>query len=206
MPAIPTILDLSDDDTLHLLTQLDIPTLLQLRQVSTSQHPHLAIRHIDTITQVCRRMYALSRTKELWVNLYLYEVTDRNLPFAPYWKSLDDLGASELETLVLHAMRLESKVTVLPKVVQFNQKRSVTWIQMLQSQWLLVASSDDVCSVISLWSVTSLLTSQSPAPFAEAFLCGPVMTGAVDVGGSSVTIALELRGRSELRSRLHGLC
>ena len=142
-------------------------------------------------------MYTLSRTKQLWVAHHAREIIDRDLPTAPYWKHPSDLDATQLETIVLHTTRLENRLELnaSPKAFQSNQKRPVTWIQIVQAQWLLTASSDDQSSALTLWSIPVILTSPQPTPIAEVFLSGPVITGVVEVCGSSVTIALELRGR-----------
>lgn len=86
-----------------------------------------------------------------------------------------------------------------PLIVPLHQKRSVTWVRLIRSHWLLVASSDDISSVIALWSVSELLSHSNsttpPAPLAEAFLPAPVVNGAVDIQGTSIRFALELHGR-----------
>lgn len=60
----------------------------------------------------------------------------------------------------------------------------------------MVASSDQSSSAISLWSLSSLLEASSdhrPAPVAEAYLDGPVVTGLAEVQEGVPIIALELR-------------
>ena len=129
--------------------------------------------------------------------MYRREIFGRNTYYAPYWKHIDDLLSIELETLVLHILRLRSRTMTrhTPLVVPLDQIRSVTWVRLIQSQWLLVASSDDVSSAITLWSVPDLLSSNL-TPLAEAFLPAPVVNGSVDMQGSYLIFALELRGRS----------
>ena len=131
------------------------------------------------------------------MSLYRREILSKGIYYAPYRKHIDDLLSIQLETLVLHASRLRSRTTTrnTPLVVPFNQVRSVTWVRLIQSQWLLVASSDDVSSAITLWSVPDLL-SFNFTPLAEAFLPAPVVNGDVDMQGSYLLFALELRGRS----------
>lgn len=64
----------------------------------------------------------------------------------------------------------------------------------MQGRWLLVASSDQTSSVLSLWYVPTLFA-EPPAkhPVYEAFLEGPVNNGFVEVQESGVVVALELR-------------
>lgn len=151
--------------------------------------------------QTCKRFFSISKTKQLWVNLYHREIVERNMYFAPYWKHIDHMDGSALEVLVLHSLKLSCKISTrsAPLIIPVYQKRSVTWIRLIQSQWLLVASSDDLLSVITLWSVADLLTpsndTRTSPPLAEAYLSAPVIDGAVDLQGSAVIFALELRGR-----------
>lgn len=101
--------------------------------------------------------------------------------------------------LVLHSIRLDQNFQnsneTLPLAIPLLQPQSITWVRLIQSHWLLVASSNAVSSPIALWSTDVLLSGTSKAPFAEAFLSAPVGNGAIDVNRSSVTIALELCGR-----------
>ena len=131
------------------------------------------------------------------MSLYRREILGGGAYYAPYWKHIDDLLSIELETLVLHILRLRSRTMTChnPLVVPLDQIRSVTWVRLIQSQWLLVASSDDVSSAITLWSVPDLLSSNL-TPLAEAFLPAPVVHGSVDMEGSYLIFALELRGWS----------
>lgn len=47
-----------------------------------------------------------------------------------------------------------------------------------------------------LWSTDSLLSgSKNRVPLAEAFFSAPVSNGVVEINDSSVSVALELRGR-----------
>ena len=147
--------------------------------------------------QTCKKLYFVSKDKQLWINIYMRDIKPQCLPFAPYWKSVQRLTAKQLESLVSHTLRLDSRISQHsePTVRALPQRRSVTWLRLVQSQWLVVASSDDVTSVITLWSVTSLLSSRSSAPLAEAFLPAPAINGAIDIQGPTLLLALELRGR-----------
>ncbi|KAK7676667.1 hypothetical protein QCA50_016922 [Cerrena zonata] len=157
----------------------------------------LDVTSLLRISRVCRQIHSISLSKQLWVRIYFRDITTQGLPFAPYWKDIDALNAKQLKGLIMHTLRLDHRLSLSYPPIErpFYQRRSVTWVRLVQSQWLLVASSDDITSVITLWSVVSLLTSRSSAPLAEASLSAPVVTGAVDVNGSHVTLAVELSGR-----------
>lgn len=151
-----------------------------------------------TKNKTSRRLHEISLVKQVWVNFLRDEIIPRNLPFAPYWKDIDSLQASQLQLLVLHALNLDHTITAnrMPTPIPMHRTRSVTWVRFIDSQWLVVASSDDVSSSICLWSTTALLESRTcVAPLAEAFLSAPVSNGSVDIQNASVTLALELRGR-----------
>ncbi|KAK7676987.1 hypothetical protein QCA50_020016 [Cerrena zonata] len=170
---------LPDDILLYLLLRLDVPSIFRFRQT-------------------CRDIYLLSQAKLLWMHLYTNQIVEGKIPFAPYWDHLNHLDALHLETLVVHALRLERRLCMseTPVVVPLTQKRSITWVQLVRSEWLLVASSDAGTSVITLWSIPHLLSAcDTPVPLAEAFLSAPVKTGCIDAQANTVIFALELRGR-----------
>ena len=135
--------------------------------------------------------------KQVWVSIAQRDIMDRNLPYAPYWKEIDSLNPDQLERVVLHILRLGSRMdnALSPTIVKLHRARSVTWVRLVHSEWCLVASSDDISSSLCLWSVDFLLSGPSVSPHAEAFLSAPVSNGAAEIKGSSILIALELRGR-----------
>ncbi|KAK7683176.1 hypothetical protein QCA50_013849 [Cerrena zonata] len=173
-----TLVRLPDELILYFLMTLDVTSLLCIRQT-------------------CKYVHSISLAKQLWINLYLRDIEAQHLSFAPYWKDISTLTATQTEKLVSHILQLDLRLSQHRPPIRrpFYQRRSITWVRTIHSQWLLVASSDDITSVITLWLIDSLLASKSSAPLAEASLPAPVVTGAVDVCGSCVTLALELRGR-----------
>ncbi|CAL1698387.1 unnamed protein product [Somion occarium] len=171
-----------DDVVLLLLQYCEVPGLLKFRQT-------------------CRRIYSISLAKQLWVTLYFRHVVGLNLPTPTYLNEIDSLSPTQLQAFVLHSLRLYYR-TVLqpdccsPTIVPFHRSRSVTWVRLIYSTWLLVASSDCTISSIALWSVYDLLLSkQSSKPVTEAYLEAPVSNGVIDIIDGHVFIALELRGR-----------
>lgn len=77
-----------------------------------------------------------------------------------------------------------------------HQSRSVTWVKIVQSKWLLVALSDSSTSTLCLWKLSSILLDESdPPPVAEVFLEGPVSNGLTEVQDGVLVVALELRTR-----------
>ncbi|KAK7679945.1 hypothetical protein QCA50_016891 [Cerrena zonata] len=132
------------------------------------------------------------------MHLYTTQIVEGKIPFALYWDHPDHLDALCLERLVIHALRLERRfrTSETPVVIPLTQKRSITWVHLVRSEWLLVASSDAGTSVVTLWSIPHLLSAcDTPVPLAEAFLSAPVKTGCIDPEASTVVFALELRGR-----------
>ena len=196
---IAYLLCLPEDVLLYLINEsLDLPSILKIRQVSCviRNDNHSSLDQV----QSCKYLYQISHAKLLWINLYKREVVAKNLPYAPCWKQVDHLEPLQLQQLVLHTLRLEHRrqTRSFPLQKALDQKRSITWTRLLQGEWLLVASSDDITSALTLWSVEEILTSdeESPiVPLAEAFLPAPVINGCIDIQESVVHIALELRGR-----------
>jgi hypothetical protein len=78
-----------------------------------------------------------------------------------------------------------------------HQARAVTWVRLIGAKWLIVATSDSSSSILSLYSVTSLLGSRSQDLVAQAFLKGAVRNGLVQLQkDGEVIIALELQTSS----------
>ncbi|CAL1698373.1 unnamed protein product [Somion occarium] len=171
-----------DDIVLLLLQYCEVPALLKFRQT-------------------CRRIHSISLAKQLWVILYFRHVVGLNLPTPTYLNEIDSLSATQLQAFVLHALRLcartiENPDHFSPTIVPFYRTSSITWVRLILSTWLLVASSDRATSSIALWSVNDLLLcQQSPKPVTEAYLEAPVSNGVIDIIDGHVFIALELRGR-----------
>ena len=188
---------LTDDALLYLFMTIPVHDLLTLRNVSTKAILPRWWPTDEPDAKASRRLNYISRVKQVWVHITQRDVISRNLPYALYWKDIDILDAAQLERLALHAIRLGSRIDKCrpPATVVLHRTRSVTWVRLLHSQWLLVASSDDVSSSISLWSTGSLLSGGSTEPLAEAFLPAPVSNGATEVEHSSVLIAVELCGK-----------
>lgn len=78
-------------------------------------------------------------------------------------------------------------------VVPLHRTRSITWLHIIQGKWLLAACSDATASMITLWSLASLLSGSAPIPHAEAYLDGPVSDGAVQIQKGRLIIALDVR-------------
>ena len=82
-------------------------------------------------------------------------------------------------------------------VVELNGARPVTWVHLLQGQWLLTATSDSSLSELSLFSLRDILSTRlgdrKPTPIATAFLEGPVADGLAEVRDGRVVIAIEIR-------------
>ena len=123
--------------------------------------------------------------------------SDRRLT-PSYALPTDELSAAECEVLVLHAVRLNRRLTsksdAPPILIPFHQSRSVTWVRLIKGQWLLLATSDKNTSVLSIWSLASLSAMDDlQSPVSEAFLDGPVANGLVDMQNDTLTCALEIR-------------
>ncbi|KAI0075209.1 hypothetical protein K474DRAFT_1439137 [Panus rudis PR-1116 ss-1] len=92
----------------------------------------------------------------------------------------------------------EAKATFVRKtrkpIVTLNQKRPVTWTQIVGGQYFLIASSDKDASEITLWRISDVLESRRK-PIAETLLSAPVADGRAEVQGNDIIIALFLRGR-----------
>lgn len=137
--------------------------------------------------------------KQLWLHVWCRDVVQEKLPRPQNLLSLDLLGDIDMKALVMHTLRLHYQMTCpleqrTTRRIDFYQAYPITWIQLIHGSWLLVAMSDAESSVLSLYSVRSLLGPRSQDLLAQAFLEGPVLNGLVEVSNKhDVVIALELR-------------
>ena len=187
MPQANSISTLSNDDILIILRDISFPSLLRLRQVSqTSKHPVFAlVAYISFGYETCRKLDSFSRSKSVWLNQYHNTILSQNMAFPPYWKGIDLFSPSQLENLVAHYSKLNMQLCdprrrCPLKSIPFHRTHSVTWVRLVQSQWILVASSDDISSSIALWLIDEL-GSGAESPITEAFISAPVSSGMVDV-------------------------
>ena len=138
-------------------------------------------------------------TKQLWLHVWRRDIVQAKVPRPQNLLSLDLLGDLDMKALVMHTLRLRHEMTCPleqrnTRRVDFYQAYPITWIQLIRGSWISVAMSDAESSVLSLYSVRSLLGMGSQDLLAQAFLDGPVLNGLVEVSGDSeVVIALELR-------------
>ena len=137
--------------------------------------------------------------KQLWLHVWRRDVLRPKLPRPTNICSLDLLDDHQMKALVMHALRLRHEMTCPPEHrimqrVDLPQPYPITWTQLVRGAWLLVAMSDAESSVLSLYSIQSLLRTRSQDLLAQAFLEGPVLNGLVEVSDEhGIVIALELR-------------
>lgn len=161
-------------------------------------------QNISNVQQTCRYLYDLTHIKNVWVNVLRRDVISARLPLPSYCRPVQDLTGTQLEALVAHAFRLEWDISQLPErrslyIAPLHQKRSVTWVKLVRAQWLVVAASNASVSILSIWSVASLLDSHGDkVPLSEIHLSGPVRGAILDLADDrdgrddQVTLALDI--------------
>ena len=138
-------------------------------------------------------------TKQLWLHVWRRDIVQAKVPRPQNLLSLDLLGDLDMKALVMHTLRLRHEMTCpleqrTTRRISFHQAYPITWVQLVRGSWLLVAMSDAESSVISLYSIRSLLGTRSQDLLAQAFLEGPVLNSLVEVSHEhGIIIALELR-------------
>lgn len=153
-------------------------------------------------TQTCREHSRIASAKQLWLHVLDRDIVAKGLILPSDIQPIENLSPPQLRSLVVHVLQLHQATTASAKqatlqVFRLNQSRSVTWLHLVRGQWLLVASSNSSSSVLSLFSVDSLLLSQDWDLVTEAYLTAPVSNGKVEVqADGKVTVALELRSSS----------
>lgn len=149
--------------------------------------------------QTCKAMWELCLTKQIWMLIWRRDVLQANLPYPLQTISLDLLSGSQMKTLVTHTLRLHRCMTDptyrSPRKALIPQSQSITWVRLIGAAWLLVATSSSSSSILSLYSVETLLDAapRGAGLVTQAFLHGPVLNGLVEVSSEhGVVILLEL--------------
>ena len=149
--------------------------------------------------EACRAFYDASRSKQLWLVILERDVILKGIVTPSYCRPVDLLSAQQLETLVVHSLRLRQTLLSQsegpsPSVTPFSQAQSLTWVKLIEGQYILAACSDQNTSALRLWSLRSCSASRCTVDLlAEAYLDGPVVTGLVDTQEQGVIVALEIR-------------
>ena len=125
-------------------------------------------------------------TKQLWLHVWRRDIVQAKVPRPQNLLSLDLLGNLDMKALVMHTLRLRHEMTCpleqrTTQRISFHQAYPITWVQLVRGSWLLVAMSDAESSVISLYSIRSLLGTRSQDLLAQAFLEWRVVNGLVEV-------------------------
>ena len=150
-------------------------------------------------TQACKTLSQTCMEKQLWLHIWRRDILLKNIPIPARMNTLELLNDSQMKAAVIHVLRLHRNLTCPPeqRVVQrvlFHQSKPITWTRLVQASWLLVAMSDTESSVLSLYSIESLLGARSQDLLAQAFLEGPVLSGLAEVSDEhDLVIALEVR-------------
>ncbi|KAJ6488130.1 hypothetical protein C8R47DRAFT_1126732 [Mycena vitilis] len=155
----------------------------------------LPLPDITSLRQVCRFLYHATHSKILWIDILHEKVPDEWTVLPPYLKGYDTLDPAAFEALVRRISRISHKWktgSLTPvKHWSFSLPQSITWLRLVNGNWLFVASSDNCCSKISCWEL-SLVFQGRTEPLAEAYLPGRVKTAKVEVQASGIVLALGL--------------
>ena len=151
------------------------------------------------MTQTCKTLWQTCMEKQLWLHVWRRDVLRAKVPTSTCLDSLDLLNDYQTKLVVQHALRLHHNMSCSPErrdiqKVFFHQSQPITWTRIVCGSWLLVATSDDESSVLSLYSTESLLGARAQDLLAQAFLEGPVLNGLIEISSENgIVIALELR-------------
>ena len=144
-------------------------------------------------------MQYISTIRAIWTLILRRDVYPRRLLSPSHCLPFDALSGADCAAIATHALRLHESLSSIPApcdplVIPMNQSRSVTWVKVICGRWVAAASSDHNTSVVRIWSIASLMSSNDCIPpIAEAYLEGPVANGCWEVERGSLVLALELR-------------
>ncbi|KAJ7746321.1 hypothetical protein B0H16DRAFT_961522 [Mycena metata] len=155
----------------------------------------LPLVDITSLRQVCRCLTEATNAKVLWIKILDQRIRNAGTVVPSYLKGHDVLDAVALEALVRRLSRLADKWeagNLSPiEISRLRLAQSITWLRLVNGNWLFVASSDNNVSRISCWDL-SLVFQGSVEPVAEAYLPGRVKTAKLEVQSSGVVLALGL--------------
>ncbi|KAF7302049.1 F-box domain-containing protein [Mycena indigotica] len=156
----------------------------------------LPLQSIFFLRQVCRITRAVTQDRSLWINIVQQlELVDNSSHFPPQLRAYRIMNLSTIKALVWRTHRLADKWAsddMAPsKTVTFGLPQSITWLRLVASRWLFVASSDNYVSIIACWDILSLFDGDL-STIALAYLPGRVQTGHLEIQGSQIVIALGL--------------
>ncbi|KAJ7161180.1 hypothetical protein C8R46DRAFT_360612 [Mycena filopes] len=154
----------------------------------------LELTDIVSLRRVCRSFNGATYAKLLWSNLL--KLADRDGHVLPvYLKHPDSLSAADIEALVIRVSLLArnwKNEDLRPvNVWQMDVRRRITWLRIVNGNWLFVASSDHEVSKLSCWDL-SLVFQGYAEPIAEAYLAGQVETAQLEIQELGVVLALSL--------------
>lgn len=104
-----------------------------------------------------------------------------------------------MKAAAMHALRLHSTLTCAPerrhiRKAPLYQAYPINWTRIVDGSWLLVAMADSSASILSLFSIESLLGARSEDLLAQVSLEGTVVNGFAEASVEyGIIIALELR-------------
>ncbi|KAJ7039678.1 hypothetical protein C8F04DRAFT_1254950 [Mycena alexandri] len=155
----------------------------------------LPLVDITSLRQVCRCLTEATNAKVLWIKILDQRIRNAGTVLPPYLKGHEALDVIALEALARRLSRLADKWEAgnLSPVKNWRLRlaQSITWLRLVNGNWLFVASSDTSVSKISCWDL-SLVFQGSIEPVAEAYLPGQVKTAKLEVQSSGVVLALGL--------------
>ncbi|EIW77105.1 hypothetical protein CONPUDRAFT_146189 [Coniophora puteana RWD-64-598 SS2] len=163
----------------------------------------LIVEHTDVFTALalrstCRVLQAATRDKQLWIALLQKLVQAGHVPLSRSLENLEHLTPEKVEAITCRAASLcnawENHTIRAKTVWRADLTRSVTWLRLVESRFLLIASSDTVCSSLELYDLASLETS-GLVPLTECYVPGPILSGEAEIqdGRLYVAVALDTR-------------
>ena len=191
--AIDQLTNIPEDVFLRIAAHLGIDDVLSLRKVWL--HYSIWYLCLRIKIQTCSSLYQSTKLKHLWLQ-FLTRDTTLHKKILRRCKPLADLSSSQLEILARHSAVVRDCFTTQDRPaisVKLDRDSPVTWVHLMDTRWLLSATSDAAVSEISLWRLRSILHEKDDVPLARAFLGGPVADGLVTTRDARVVIALEIR-------------
>ncbi|EIW77106.1 hypothetical protein CONPUDRAFT_146190 [Coniophora puteana RWD-64-598 SS2] len=107
-----------------------------------------------------------------------------HVPLPRSLENLEQLTSEKVEAITCRAASLcdtwENHAVGTKSVWRLDLPRSVTWLRLVEARWLLVASSDTVCSSLDLYDLAAL-ENNGLVPLIGCYLPGPILSGEAEI-------------------------
>lgn len=150
------------------------------------------VSHFNRSKQVCKKMYAITRMRPLWVSLARTQIISRGLPWPAYAHTFTSIPTETIEQLAVRAILMrdhwdhgKARGNCEPVGCITCPRGSVSWLHIIRSKWLVVGIKS---GVLELWDMENHDDARATSSFGGmiGFVCSGLT--ASDATGNLILI------------------